>query len=298
MLLWGVWGVIARPVSTALPPATVNCLATFGLLPVLAILALSSRVRTQAFIRRGFWLAFAAGIVSSLGNIALCAAMAMGGKTAAVIPLTALSPLVTIVLALLFLGERVNRVQCVGIGLSLAAIVCFNVTSGEGLVTPWLAAALAPIVLWGLSALLQKMATAHASAQFATFAFLAGFVPVALATPLFQTVDWRVSMNQWGLLLLFGLTLGLGNLTVIFAYGAGGRASIVTPMVNLYSIITIPLAVLVLGERIAGREALGIALALLAVVALVRETPAGKLPADGELVNSQDAQHEYSRPNH
>lgn len=295
MLLWGVWGVTARPLSTALPAATVNCLSTLGLLPVLVVLALSPQVRKGSRSRTGILCALAAGILSSLGNIALCAAMAKGGKTAAVIPLTALSPLVTIVLALLLLRERINLVQCFGIGLSLTAILCFNISSGEGLLTPWLAAALAPIVLWGTSALLQKIATAHASAQLVTFTFLVGFVPVALATPLFQAVDWQVSRNQWALLLLFGLTLGLGNLTVIFAYSAGGRASIVTPMVNLYSIVTIPLAILVLGERIALRETLGIALALAAVVALVWETPRAESPMGADMVSSPNAQPEHAR---
>jgi drug/metabolite transporter (DMT)-like permease len=49
---------------------------------------------------------------------------------------------------------------------------------------------------------------------------------------------------------------------------------VVTPLASLYSLVTIPLAILLLGERIAWREGLGIGLALLAVLTLCREKAA------------------------
>ena len=51
-------------------------------------------------------------------------------------------------------------------------------------------------------------------------------------------------------MLLLGFLFGLGNLTLIFAYGTGGKAAIVTPMASLYSLVTIPCAIVWLGERI------------------------------------------------
>jgi drug/metabolite transporter (DMT)-like permease len=70
------------------------------------------------------------------------------------------------------------------------------------------------------------------------------------------------------MLVLLGLFLGLGNLTLIIAYSSGGHAAVVTPLASLYAVVTIPLAVIFLGERVAPREWLGIGLALGAVVAL------------------------------
>jgi drug/metabolite transporter (DMT)-like permease len=75
------------------------------------------------------------------------------------------------------------------------------------------------------------------------------------------------------LLLALGLFYGLGNLTLMAAYGRGGRAAIVTPLASLYSLVTIPLAVWLLKEKVGGREASGIALALAAIVALSWERP-------------------------
>jgi uncharacterized membrane protein len=236
------------------------------------VLARRAQRRAEVSPRRGFWLAFGAGLLSSLGNVAYYQALAAGGKAAAVTPLTALYSLVTMGLALAFLGERLNRIQGAGAGLSVAAVYCLNVGAGSGWLTPWLAVALIPIALWGVGALLQKLATNEISVEFATAAFLAGELPVALVTPLFARMDWTLSAATWGLLLLLGLLFALGNLTLIYAYGAGGKAAIVTPLASLYSLVTIPLAVVLLGERVAPREGLGIALALAAAVALAVET--------------------------
>jgi transporter family protein len=273
LLLWGGWGLVSKPLSAALSAWQVQAFSSLGLLPVIAVLALGPNREARPNARTGFWLAFAAGLLGSLGNVAYYQALAAGGKAAAVTPLTALYPLVTIGLALLVLRERLNAIQGVGALLALGAVYCFNVGAGSAWLTPWLAVALVPIALWGGGALLQKLAANRVSAERATLAFLLGELPVALVTPLFVRLEWGVSAATWGLLALLGLLFALGNLTLIQAYGTGGQAAIVTPLASLYSVITIPLAVLLLGERISGREAAGIALALLAAVALARETP-------------------------
>jgi bacterial/archaeal transporter family protein len=268
MLLWGVWGVVSKPLSTALSPWQVQTLSTLGLLPVLALLARSKNLRVGPDPRPGFWLAFASGVVGSLGNVAYYATFAAGAKAAAVTPLTALYPIVTIGLALVFLHERLNSIQAMGVLSSLAALYAFNVGGDAGWLTPWLPLALIPIFLWGVCALLQKVATTRASIELVTAAFLLGEFPVALATPLFQPPNFHLPYATWGLLFLLGLFFGLGNLTLIFAYGTGGKASIVTPMASLYSLVTVPFAIWLLNERIGVREAVGVVLALVAVVAL------------------------------
>ena len=273
MLLWGGWGVLGKPLSAELSSWQLQVTSTAGLLPVIGGLFLSPRLRGGAHRKLGCLQAFAAGLIGSLGNVAYYQTLALGGKASSVVPLTALYPVVTIILALILLRERLNVVQGAGIGLSLAALWCFNVGSPATLLSPWLAVALVPIALWGGSALLQKLATLHASAELATLAFLLGFVPVAVGTPLVQPMTWALPAKTWLLLISLGLCFGLGNLTLILAYGTGGHASIVTPLASLYSVVTIPLAMLLLGERVTRGEALGIGLALIAVVALGWQAP-------------------------
>jgi len=277
MLLWGGWGVVSKPLSTTLSPWQVQCLSSLGLLPVLVVLA-ARRFRDLRFEirnwRRGLCPAFAGGVISSVGNLACYQALATGGKAAAVIPLTSLYPLVTILLARRLLHERLNPVQWGGIAASLAALCCFvKMDEGSEWVSPWLAVTLVPIALWGVSDFLQKVATGHASSELVTLAFLLGFVPAGVLLPALQPFIWPLSGGTWLCLFLLGLFYSLGNFSLITAYGAGGRASVVTPMTSLYSLVTIPLVVLLLHERISIREGIGILLALLAVVALGRETP-------------------------
>lgn len=273
MLLWGGWGLVSKPVADRLSPWQAQALSAIGLLPVIALLAFSKNLRSGKKSRPGFWLAFAGGIIASLGNVAYYKALGAGGKAAAVTPLTALYPVVTIALAMVFLRERLNPVQGVGVLTSLAAMYFFNVGSESGWLTPWLGLAFIPIALWGASALLQKCATTMASSELATVAFLLGDLPISLLIPFCMTLNWSLPGVTWVLVLALGLLFGLGNLALIFAYGSGGKASVVTPMAGLYSLVTIPMAVLILGEHVTAREWLGISFALAAAAALAYEKP-------------------------
>ena len=137
---------------------------------------------------------------------------------------------------------------------------------------------MAPILLWGGSALLMKIATHHVSAELGTFWFLAAFVPLsAVIIPLGQKlyltdmpIRWSLSAAEWLVVMALGATYGLGNLTVLAAYRSGGKASIVTPMCGLYFMVTILLA-LFFGEKVGPWQWGGIALALVAAVALSQE---------------------------
>jgi len=272
MVLWGGWGALSKPLSENLPPAHVQALSTVGVLPVLALLA-RRRPSASPTARRGMWQAFVAGLITGVGNIACFAALAAGGPAAAVVPVTALYPVVTIALAIVFLGERFNRIQALGLALSLVAILLLNVPPEGSLLSPWLATALVPIGLWGVSALVQKLATRHIDATGATFAFLAGFLPIAILTLVLQPASLMLPGPTWLLLAGLGLCFAVGNLTLLHAYASGGPASIVTPLASLYAIVTIPLAIVAFHERVGVRETAGIALALAAIAALTRDTP-------------------------
>ena len=58
-----------------------------------------------------------------MGNIAFFQALTNGQKASIVVPLTALYPAVTVLLALVFLGEKLNRYQWLGLAMAIAAII-------------------------------------------------------------------------------------------------------------------------------------------------------------------------------
>jgi uncharacterized membrane protein len=65
------------------------------------------------------------GVLAGLGGLAYFAAMEKG-KASLVGPVTSLFPLLTVVLAVLILRERMNRIQIAGIVLGMISIVILS----------------------------------------------------------------------------------------------------------------------------------------------------------------------------
>jgi transporter family protein len=276
LLAWGAWAILPRFLEGTVSSGQVQALSTIGVLPVMLVLGISRRPPAPGSRRKGAVLALLGGALGSLGNVAYYDALDRGGKAAAVIPLTALYPLVTVLLAVSCLKEKLNRVQAAGIATSMAAIYLLNVREEEGLISRGLVFTLLPVGLWGVTALLQKLSTRHLSGESSTLWFLAAYVPVGLVLLAREPLSQELPARTWVLIGLVGLTLGLGNYALLAAFARGGKASLITPLTGLYPIVSVPAAVLLLpGEQVGGRELLGIALALLSVVALSRETPPG-----------------------
>jgi bacterial/archaeal transporter family protein len=269
---WGVWAVLAKVIGDGLTGGQSQALSTVGMVPVVVAFLWSKNVASHPGRRKGVCYALVAGAVSGLGNVPYYDLFARGGTAATAVSLTALYPIVTIALAAVFLRERVNRIQAVGLILALAAIYLFNVSEEGGVLSGWLAYAFLPLVMWGVAAFLSKLATAHLSAGRAALLVLVGFL-VANAG-LLAAVPWpaKVPISMWGLVAALGFFLAFGNYAVVLAY-AGGKASVVTPLAGLYPVVSVPVAVLVLGESLGARTAAGIACALIAVLALSFESP-------------------------
>jgi drug/metabolite transporter (DMT)-like permease len=274
ILAWGIWAILYRLIAGGLSEAHSQVISTLGVVPILIALWLMPDAPAAGNRGRGIWLAFGSGVLTCLGNIACYQALSHA-KASIVVPMTALYPVVTIVLAAVLLKERFSVIQFVGIWLSLAAMVLFNLQeNGEqgGLASPWVVLALIAIVLWGVTGLMQKMSTNHISARSAALWFLGAFVPVALGIVVLDPLPSDVSLKSWALATTMGFMLALGNLTILLAFASGGKASIIAPLAGLYPLVSIPIAIIALGERIGWRESLGIVCALAAVVMLADPT--------------------------
>jgi transporter family protein len=270
LMSWGVWAILPRQIEQIAPgtsPAHSQAMSTVGLLPIIAALWAMRERAKGGNPRRGIMLAFGSGVVSCLGNIACYAALG-DAKAATVVPLTALYPVVTILLAAPLLKERITPLQFGGLALSLIATYLFNPPGEERGVSVWMLLALAALVLWGVAALMQKASTYYLSGTASAFWFLLAFVPIGILIVLYDPLPGGITGQTWGLAAALGFTLGFGNLTVMLAYSSGGKATVIAPLSGLYSVVSIPLAILVLGETLARRESAGIALALVAVVLL------------------------------
>lgn len=268
---WGLWAVLSRLLGEALSPGLSQAFSTVGLLPLLLPLLWRQRSGLRHASWRGAVMALAGGVVTCLGNVAYYAALNRGGQAATVVTLAALAPLVTVTLGLLVLRERLGVIQSAGAVGSLVALWLFNVPPAGGLISPVLIHALLPIVLFGLSGFLQKLATNHLNGEQAALWYLGAFVPVGVAYAFAEPWPAAVSARNWALVAGLGFFLALGNLAVLAAFARGGQAAVISPLSNLFPLVSLPL-LLLLGENIGQREALGIGVALVAAVGLAWES--------------------------
>ena len=131
ILCWGAWGAVSKVASDGVDANTNQILFTFGLIPLIVIAARSPRLGSgsPAQRRAGIGWAFLTGILGGTGNIAFFRALMVGGQASVVVPVTALFPLVTVVLALTFLRERLGTAQKAGLALALVAIYLLSMES-------------------------------------------------------------------------------------------------------------------------------------------------------------------------
>lgn len=122
IVLWGVWGAVFKIASGGVDANTNQIYFTVGLMPIAAMLFRSPRLKGGTQRSAGCAWAFVTGILGGLGNIAFFYALGRGGKVSIVAPTTALFPLVTVVLAIVFLKERLSHPQKAGLVLALTAI--------------------------------------------------------------------------------------------------------------------------------------------------------------------------------
>jgi drug/metabolite transporter (DMT)-like permease len=258
-------------------------LFTFALVPSVIFAGCSKNVRIGTNKPLGLFWGFVSGLIAAAGNIFFYLALEAGAETAIAVPLTNVYPLVTIFLAYFWFKERLNLVQGAGILIAVAAIILLSGEAknlGDPLailrrigLTPWMLYSLGAMVCWGVFSATQKVSTNHVSAELSYLAWCAAFVPIAVWIVATKPLNWAMSAPMVWSGLAAGALNSFGVIAAFAAYRYEGKAAIVTPLAAaLQPIVTIVLALIFLGEKVGLLEGAGIALAILAAVALSWET--------------------------
>lgn len=280
---WGIWGVLSKGPSRELSGWMTQILFSFALIPSVIVACLSKQFFEGSDRRRGVFWGFVSGLIAAAGNIFFYLALEAGAETAIAVPLTNVYPLVTIVIAYFWFRERLNFIQAAGILIAIAAI---TLLSGEARnlgqpvellrrisLTPWMLYSLGAMFCWGVFSATQKVSTNYVSAEMSYLAWCAAFVPIAFWIVAVKPLNWNMSAPLVWSGLAAGALNGFGVIAAFAAYRYEGKAAIVTPLAAaVQPLVTVVLALIFLGERIGVIEVAGIVLAILAAIALSKES--------------------------
>ncbi len=119
IILWGLWGFFAKLASLHIQPKAVYIYELLGAL-IVGIVVLAVGVKPETNVQGMFW-GVLTGIVMGLGHFSFFYA-ASKGKVSIVTTLTALYPLVTLILAVLILREVITIREGAGVFFALIAV--------------------------------------------------------------------------------------------------------------------------------------------------------------------------------
>ena len=124
-LCWTAWAFTARLGSEEIPPTTMQFVSAFGFLFVSLVMMAVQKPQLKKSLR-GNCYALISGILLGLGGIALYGAYRTGDNASVVTATTSLYPVATVLLAVTFLHEKINKLQLIGVCFAVAAILLLS----------------------------------------------------------------------------------------------------------------------------------------------------------------------------
>ncbi|MET1089500.1 MAG: EamA family transporter [Arthrobacter sp.] len=234
VLFWGVWGAFSALPTTLYGYPNEMVYVIWSLTMIIpAVFAL----RGQKFDRRpkAAFYGILVGLTGAGGQLLLFKALTIG-PAYLIFPIISISPAITVLMAMIFLRERLSKVAVLGLVAVLAALVLFSVTSagdsssGAGL---WLVLAILICIAWGVQAFFMRKAATIGVNDATTFGWMAitGLLlaPVAIIAGggLHLDMPWQAP----ALTAVTQLLNAVGALFLVMALSRG-KASVVAPVTN------------------------------------------------------------------
>lgn len=289
---WGVWGTFSDfqiknglpmiaeqygiPEGTpVIPDSIVYIVWALTMVPC-AIVALIINKGKFQHDWKSMLLGCTVGLLGAGGQLVLFKALTMG-PSYIIFPFIAMSPVIVITLASLFLKEKATKWQVAGIIVALAAILLLSQESNKsGSVDGWVWIVLACLVLlaWGIQGFFMKFANNTMDAE-SIFVWMAISGLVLIPVAWFMNDDAAIFMQQEYALQQGGVAFGIqilnsiGALTLVYAY-RHGKAVIVSPMEGLSPMVTVLLSLVVFSVIPNPFQIAGIVCAAFAMYALSR----------------------------
>ncbi len=266
ILAWGSNFTAMKLVLDELPPLLFVGLRFFILIPLIALVP-----------RPASWRAIAAiGLLINMGQFAFLFAAMRADVTAGLASLILQSQVpLTIVLAAIFYGERVSRVQGAGIATACLGLAGFGLAGGGNVTLTGLALILSGALCWACGNLvLRRLPGVHMAALF----IWASVIPplpmlglsLALEGPAPFAAIASLSATGWAGVVYVAVISTLIGYSIWGGLLSRHPAAMVTPFALLIPVVGIATAAVILGETVTGPEAVagtvilvGIAVAVL-----------------------------------
>ena len=247
-ILWGVWGALIEIPEKAGFPATLGYSVWALTMVPCALVALKINHWKFEYDIKSIVRGMLIGLLGAGGTVILFQAL-RDGPAYLIFPIISLSPLVTIILSILFLKEKASGKSRVGIILALIAIPLLTYQPGQNIRHGyiWLILALLVFLMWGVQAFIIKLANQSMKAESIFFYMM--FTAILLIPFAISATDFSQRIN-WGfkgpyLTAMIQILNAVGALLLVYAFRYG-KAIIVSPLINAGApVITIVISLLI-----------------------------------------------------
>jgi len=270
---WGLWGALINSTAEAGFPETLGyCVWALTMIPP-ALVALRLADWKLEYSVPAILLGCAAGFLGAGGQLILFKTL----RTAPahlVFPFIALSPVVTILMALVISRERARPRGWVGIILALLAGVFLSYSEGsEGGIGYWVFLAFLVFLAWGIQGFVISYANQRMKAESIFFYMM--LTALLLSPFAIWITDFSQEIN-WGfrgpyLAAAIQILNSIGALFLVYAYRYG-KAIIISPLINAGApVVTILISLAMYWTLPHPMHSIGIVIAIIAAVLIALE---------------------------
>ena len=249
VLFMGVWGALIEiPEKNGFPATLGYVVWALTMIPA-SIVALVINKWKLDTDKRSVLLGSLAGLLGAVGQLVLFFTLKIA-PAYLVFPLLSLTPVVTILLAVVFLKEKTGRLGWIGIGMAVLAILLLSYQppgdkSSSGYL--WMLMAAIPLLVWGAQGFIMRFANETMKAESIFFYMMVSsvvLIPVALMmTDFSQPINWGLK----GPYLAGAIRIlnAFGALCLVYAFRYG-KAIIIAPMTTALSpVLTVVISLII-----------------------------------------------------
>lgn len=265
---WGIWGALMElPVKAGFPSTLGYSVWALTMIPC-AIFVLRLNQFQLEHDKKSLFYGMIIGFTGSGGTVLLFEALKLG-PAYIIFPIISLSPILTVILSVVFLKEKIGKKSWFGIILALIAIFLLSYSKPEATEQKgylWLELTILIFMMWGVQAFYMKIAN-HSMKAESIFGYMAIAAVILIPITIFMT-DFQVPIN-WGfkgpyLTAIIQIMNAIGALSLVYAIRYG-KVAIVTPMTSLYPVITILVSLAIYGVIPGPIMIAGMVLAIIAI---------------------------------